>query len=54
MSGTRKHMICVECLTHIHATIAQAKRHGWSVWVGGASCKACCEVDTMRRKMGGE
>lgn len=38
-------MVCHRCLMFITATIAQAKRHGWTVWVGGALCKQCNEND---------
>jgi dissimilatory sulfite reductase (desulfoviridin) alpha/beta subunit len=44
--GYRKQMICIECLVRIHATIPQAKKHGWTVWVGGARCKSCTEKNT--------
>ena len=36
-------MVCVDCFMKIVASIGQAKRHGWVVWVGGARCKGCVE-----------
>lgn len=41
-----KIMRCVGCGATIRATMAQAKRHGWAYWVGGARCKACVEKVT--------
>lgn len=38
-----KEMVCVGCGMRIGATIPQAKRHGWRLWVGGARCKTCSE-----------
>lgn len=38
-----KKMVCVGCGMRIDATIPQAKRHGWKLWVGGARCKTCGE-----------
>ena len=38
-----KDMVCFDCLSKISATIAQAKRHGWEVWVGGARCASCLD-----------
>jgi hypothetical protein len=39
----KKPMVCIDCHDRIDATIAQAKAHGWNLWVGGARCKACVE-----------
>jgi hypothetical protein len=39
----KKTMVCVDCGMRLHATIVQAKAHGWALWVGGARCKACGE-----------
>lgn len=39
--STPKRMICCECGLKILATMDQAKRHGWTLWVGGAVCGAC-------------
>lgn len=38
---TIKPMVCYDCGHKIRATIRQAKRHGWALWVGGARCKRC-------------
>jgi hypothetical protein len=38
-----KTMVCVDCGQRIVATLAQAKAHGWTLWVGGARCKVCTE-----------
>ncbi len=37
----KKRMRCYDCGERIRATIGQAKAHGWTVWVGGATCKMC-------------
>lgn len=39
-----KRMVCVECGMKLIATMEQAKRHGWALWVGCALCKACVEA----------
>lgn len=39
----RRLMVCINCGMKIHATLRQAKFHGWALWVGGSRCKACCE-----------
>jgi hypothetical protein len=41
MPETTKQMVCYDCGMKITATLAQAKRHGWELWVGGARCKVC-------------
>jgi len=41
----KKQMVCFDCGMKIEASIVQAKAHGWTVWVGGARCKACSAKD---------
>jgi hypothetical protein len=41
--GVLKPMVCVDCAMRISATLREAKRHGWLLWVGGARCKSCVE-----------
>lgn len=36
-----KRMTCCECGLKILATMDQAKRHGWTLWVGGGVCEEC-------------
>lgn len=36
-----KPMVCCDCGARILATLEQAKRHGWALWVGGGRCKGC-------------
>jgi hypothetical protein len=36
-----KPMVCTTCGMRVVANIAQAKMHGWELWVGGARCKRC-------------
>lgn len=36
--GTKRSIVCHECGQRIVATIQQAKRHEWLLWVGGALC----------------
>lgn len=36
-----KPMVCIDCGLRILATLEQAKRHGWALWVGGGRCKRC-------------
>ena len=38
-----KPMQCINCGMRITATMQQAKRHGWQLWVGGSRCKRCVE-----------
>lgn len=40
-----KRMTCCECGLKILATMDQAKRHGWTLWVGGGVCKDCTSKD---------
>lgn len=40
-SETARNMVCFACLQKITATITQAQKHGWTLWVGGALCKRC-------------
>lgn len=40
---------CLVCGMRITASLQQAKRHGWALWVGGARCRACCIVDPRTR-----
>lgn len=44
--GLKKTMVCCSCAMRIDATIRQAKRHGWELWVGGARCKACVHAQS--------
>lgn len=46
--SSKKIMMCITCLEKIVATIAQAKAHGWQVWVGGARCKRCAEEEAAQ------
>lgn len=48
--GVKKRMVCYDCGERIVATIEQAKRHGWTVWVGGALCKGCGEREAAKRE----
>lgn len=50
--GTMKRMRCVECGERITATIEQAKRHGWTLWVGGSLCKGCSEREAAKHVAG--
>jgi dissimilatory sulfite reductase (desulfoviridin) alpha/beta subunit len=47
VSGVKKRMVCVDCWELIIATIVQAQKHGWTVWVGGSRCKRCSEATLM-------
>jgi hypothetical protein len=40
-----KRMRCYVCAMRIVATIEKAKAHGWTLWVGGATCKTCSEKE---------
>lgn len=45
MSGAQaRPRVCVDChMTIMANTVAQAKRAGWDLWVGGARCKSCVD-----------
>ena len=45
---TAKPMLCCDCSHFIVATMDQARRHGWKLWVGGARCKRCCIAEAER------
>lgn len=45
--GVPKRMACCFCGDRILATIAQAKAHNWTLWVGGASCGPCNAPDPI-------
>ncbi len=47
MSARQKRMTCWVCKDGIISTIDQAKRHGWSVWVGGAICRVCLSLQSL-------
>lgn len=47
VNGTPRGLLCWDCGMRIAATIEQAKRHGWQVWVGGARCKSCADKGTV-------
>jgi hypothetical protein len=40
-SPNAKPMICCTCGARIVATLDQAQRHGWKLWVGGGQCRRC-------------
>ena len=44
MEEPQKPMVCFDCGMKIRATLQQAKRHGWTLWVGGSRCKSCSEA----------
>ena len=43
MAAVKNPMVCVDCDDRLFATIRQAARSGWKVWLGGARCNDCEE-----------